>query len=70
MRTAHVALLFGAILGFALVVDGFGSMLIVALVGAIAWAVGRVLEGDVDVAGLLERTSNSSRRSSGSRGVS
>jgi hypothetical protein len=69
MRTAHVALLFGAILGFVLVVDGFGSMLIVALVGAIAWSVGRVLEGDVDVAELLERTSTS-RRSPGTRGRS
>jgi hypothetical protein len=49
MRSAHVGLFFGAILGLALILENFGDMLIVALFGLIGWAVARVLEGDLDL---------------------
>jgi hypothetical protein len=65
MRTAHVALLFGAVLGIALVIEGFGEMLVVALVAAIAWTVGRVMEGDLDLSELASRANRNARRSPG-----
>jgi hypothetical protein len=38
----------GLILGLALVLDGFGSMLIVALIGFIGWVVAKVGDGEID----------------------
>lgn len=64
MRGSHVGLIFGAILGLALVTEGFGDMLIVALVAAIAWVVARVIEGDIDLNDVL---SSASRRSASRR---
>jgi hypothetical protein len=63
MRTAHVGLFFGAILGLALILESFGDMLIVALFGLVGWAVARVLEGDLDLNELL-----GSRRDRGGSG--
>jgi len=64
MRTAHVGLFLGAILGFALIVEGFGEMLIVALFAAIGWLVASVLSGSVDLADVLnaQRDRSSGRR--------
>ncbi|MGO9505357.1 MAG: hypothetical protein ACLPUO_28145 [Streptosporangiaceae bacterium] len=45
----------GLILGLALVFGSFGDMLIVALLGAIGYGVAKVIDGDVDVPGLLSR---------------
>ncbi len=49
MRSTQVGLLFGGLLGLALILEGFGDMLIVALFGALGWLVARVLEGDLDL---------------------
>ena len=46
MRTAHVGLFLGAILGFALIVEGFGEMLIVALFAWFGLADRQRLGGD------------------------
>lgn len=64
MRTAHVGLLLGAILGFALIVEGFGDMLIVALFAGIGWLVASVLSGSVDLGEVLsaQRERNSGQR--------
>jgi hypothetical protein len=64
MRTAHVGLFLGAILGFALIVEGFGEMLIVALFAAIGWLVASVLSGTVDLGEMLtaQRQRNAGRR--------
>ena len=64
MRTAHVGLFLGAILGFALIVEGFGEMLIVALFAALGWLVASVLSGSVDLGDVLnaQRERSSGRR--------
>jgi hypothetical protein len=64
MRTTHVGLFLGAILGFALIVEGFGEMLIVALFAAIGWLVAGVLSGSVDLGDVLnaQRQRNAGRR--------
>jgi hypothetical protein len=46
-------------LGFALIFDGFGSMIIVALFGAIAFVIAKIAVGDIDVARYVQdRRSN------------
>ena len=57
MKEAQVGLILGALLGLALILEGFGEMLIVALASLIGWVVARVLQGDLDVGELIERTS-------------
>lgn len=61
MRSTQVGLLFGGLLGLALILEGFGDMLIVALFGALGWLVARVLEGDLDLNAIVA----SGRRSVG-----
>ena len=39
----------GLILGLALVLEGFGEMLIVAFCGAVGFLVMKVLEGELDI---------------------
>lgn len=65
MRTPHVGLFLGAILGFALIVEGFGEMLIVALFAALGWLVASVLAGTIDVGEVLssQRDRSAGRRS-------
>ena len=57
MKDAQVGLILGALLGLALILEGFGEMLIVALASLIGWVIARVLQGDLDVGELIERTS-------------
>ena len=64
MRTPHVGLFRGAILGFALIVEGFGEMLIVALFAGVGWLVASVVSGTVDLGEVL---SNQRDRSAGQR---
>ena len=64
MRTPHVGLFLGAILGFALIVEGFGEMLIVALFAALGWLVASVIAGTIDVGEVL---SSQRDRSAGRR---
>jgi hypothetical protein len=64
MRTPHVGLFLGAILGFALIVEGFGEMLIVALFAALGWLVASVLSGSIDLGEVL---SSQRDRSAGRR---
>jgi len=55
MNHTALATLTGLILGLALVFGSFGDMLIVALLGLIGYAIAKVVDGDVDVPGLLSR---------------
>ncbi len=61
MRSTQVGLLFGGLLGLALILEGFGDMLIVALFGALGWLVARALDGDLDLNEML----SSGRRAAG-----
>lgn len=51
----------GLILGLALVLQGFGDMLIVALIGAIGYVVGKVLAGEIDLGQYLGQRQSGSR---------
>lgn len=53
MRSSQVGLFLGAILGLALVLEGFGQMLIVALLAGIGWVIARVIEGEIDLSDVL-----------------
>ena len=63
MRTSQVGLILGALLGLALVIEGFGDMLVVALIAFIGWVVARVMEGELDLSEIL-----SGRRGRGGSG--
>jgi hypothetical protein len=56
MNHTALATVTGLILGLALVFGSFGDMLIVALLGAIGYAIAKILDGDWDVAGWLSRS--------------
>jgi hypothetical protein len=56
MNRTALATVTGLILGLALVFGNFGDMLIVALLGAIGYGLGKVLDGNIDVLGLLSRS--------------
>ena len=56
MNRSALATVTGLILGLALVFGNFGDMLIVALLGVIGYALGKVFDGDVDLQGWLSRS--------------
>ncbi len=53
MPRTLVGLLVGLALGFALVFGSFGDMLVVALLGAVGFVVGKVLDGDLDLSSYV-----------------
>jgi hypothetical protein len=55
MNRTALATVTGLILGLALVFGSFGDMLIVALLGLIGYAIAKILDGELDVPGLLSR---------------
>jgi hypothetical protein len=67
MTRTTVGLFVGLILGLALVVDGFGSMLIVGLFGAIGYVVMKVVEGELDLTRYLGGRQEGSKFQSSTR---
>lgn len=64
MRTSHVGLILGALLGLALILQGFAQMLVVALMAGLGWLIARVLTGEMDLNDLVpDRRNDPSRRS-------
>jgi hypothetical protein len=61
MQQTTVGLFTGLILGLALVLEGFGEMLVVAFFGAIGFVVMKIVQGELDVTQYL--SGGSSRRS-------
>ncbi len=53
MQPTVVGLFVGPILGLALVLEGFGEMLIVAFCGALGLLVMKVVEGEIDLTEYL-----------------
>ena len=49
MRSSTVALFTGLILGLAYVLTDFGEMLVVAAFGVVAFVIGKVIEGEIDL---------------------
>jgi hypothetical protein len=62
MNRTFLATLVGLLLGLAFVFGSFADMLVVALFGAIGYGVAKVLDGDLDVQGLLSKARDSSSR--------
>lgn len=53
MRPSIVGLIAGIVLGFAGILGGFEGFLIVAILGALGYIVGQVLEGRIDLTPYL-----------------
>jgi hypothetical protein len=51
----------GLLLGLALIIDGFGPMLVVALFGVIGFVVGKVADGQLDLTDYLGGRRSGSR---------
>lgn len=56
MQPTVVGMFTGLVLGLVLVLRDFGDMLVVALFGALGYVVMKVVEGDLDLGELVERT--------------
>lgn len=56
MQPTVVGLFTGLVLGLVLVLRDFGDMLVVALCGALGYVVMKVVEGELDLGELVERT--------------
>ena len=56
MNRTALATVTGLLLGLALVFGSFGEMLIVALLGAIGYVIGKIIDGELDVQGWLSRS--------------
>jgi hypothetical protein len=55
MNATQTGLLAGLILGAAGAFGGFGAFLIVLVLGGLGLVVGRVLDGELDISGVLGR---------------
>ncbi|MCX5210185.1 hypothetical protein OG689_12945 [Kitasatospora sp. NBC_00240] len=62
MNLAIVGLVAGMALGFAGYFGGFAAFLLVAVLGAVGFVVGRLLEGDIDLGALGEMLRGRDRR--------
>jgi hypothetical protein len=58
MNPKLVGLIVGLWLGFIWVIWDFGDMVLVALIGLVGYLVGRVVTGELDVQGHLQRLSD------------
>ncbi|CAN5791545.1 hypothetical protein BH23ACT1_BH23ACT1_14050 [soil metagenome] len=56
MQPTVVGLFTGLVLGLVLVLRDFGDMLVVALFGALGYVIMKVVEGELDLGELVERT--------------
>lgn len=61
MQRSVIGLFVGLILGLAWSLQGFGEMLGVALAGAVGFVVMKVVEGEIDLGELIDRTRKPSR---------
>ena len=52
---------FGVALGFAAAFGGFVALLIVLVLGAVGWLVGRWVDGQLDITALLTRRQDADR---------
>ncbi len=53
MQTTTVGLFVGLILGLALVLEGFGAMLVVGFAGAVGHLTAKVIDGELDLSEYL-----------------
>ncbi|MDH6134352.1 uncharacterized membrane protein YjjP (DUF1212 family) [Kitasatospora sp. MAA4] len=62
MSLAFIGMVAGMALGFAGYFGGFAAFLLVAVLGAVGFVVGRLLEGDVDLGDLRDLLRSRDRR--------
>ncbi|GAB2715295.1 hypothetical protein [Kitasatospora kifunensis] len=62
MNLAFIGLVAGMALGFAGYFGGFAAFLLVAVLGAVGFVVGRLLEGDLDLGDLGDLLRSRDRR--------
>jgi hypothetical protein len=62
MQMTILGLLCGIALAFGILLDGFAGFAIVAILGAVGILVGRVLDGQLDLGGLVGQASSRQRR--------
>lgn len=60
MQTTTVGLFVGLILGLALVLEGFGAMLVVGFVGALGYLAAKVIDGELDLSEYVAGPGNRS----------
>lgn len=53
MRSSTLGLIVGLVLGLAGAFGGFGAFVLVAVLGAVGFGVGKVLDGQIDVSSYL-----------------
>ena len=58
MKTSHLALLVGLLLGAALAFGTFGQFFLVLLFAALGLAVGLLIEGRIEIRGVTDRRGN------------
>lgn len=54
MKTSHITLLVGLILGVVLAFGSFGQFFLVLVFAAVGFAVGLLLEGRIEIRGLTD----------------
>ncbi|MCM6776342.1 hypothetical protein NDR87_20575 [Nocardia sp. CDC159] len=62
MNATTICLVLGLAFGFAAAFGGFGAFAIVLIFGGLGLLVGRWLDGEVDLSGLVRSDRNRSRR--------
>ncbi|BCK53838.1 hypothetical protein [Nocardia wallacei] len=62
MSATTICLICGLALGFAAAFGGFGAFFVVLVFGGLGLLIGRWLDGDVDLAGLVRSAQDRSRR--------
>ncbi len=58
MSTSRYAVLVGLVLGYVAAFGGFGHFVLVGVFAAVAWGIGLVLEGKLNIGSLLGRSSD------------
>ncbi|WP_198684006.1 hypothetical protein [Brachybacterium sp. YJGR34] len=55
MKTSHIALLVGLVLGAVLAFGSFGQFFLVLVFGVLGLAIGLTLEGRIEIRGVTDR---------------
>jgi hypothetical protein len=49
LQTSTIGLIFGLVLGYMWVIHGFGTAVLIGLVAAGGWLIGKLISGEIDV---------------------
>ena len=54
LRTSTIGLIFGLVLGYVWVIHGFGTAVLIGLVAAGGWLIGKFISGEIDVEAIRQ----------------